>query len=535
MQALPLVDNFLPQLMMDRNPVAPHWGAEEAEGEEGGADAGLAALALLWTAIFQEQILPPEDAAAASPEPGGEMAKEIPSEGPRFMFSEKKAVLPDRGILLPELPREKETPIAVMTVPAEPRVETVKAEQPVRDAKQADPVPAPTPTESLLPELSASPELTQVPRPEASEGKQQDLRKDFSAEPRVVQPAQGKEVYPLPIVPQRETRKNPVEGAAPETPAAEPSHETVVHFVNRAHTRILNRPAPPTSLAPPPPLNPPAIEKADKPDRSIEEEPTREMEVAQAVRGTEVETPEKSDAEASPKEIRSEPEAEMPERLQSAVAQASVRPDDPETTSSRIDPETPVATAPLGSKPDPTAAQPEPARAEKPKAAQWTPPELPAKPPEREARTISIRIPLAETGSQRQHIDLVFHQRNQALSLHLQSPTPHLQRQMEASMPTLLDKLRGEDWVPQQADSSAGAATPTEALLRSTRSDAVVSAPLAAEFRREQILTTSETQNSQDSQESPAGRKDAQDQNHQRRDRKKESVWDHEFEEQFGA
>lgn len=75
--------------------------------------------------------------------------------------------------------------------------------------------------------------------------------------------------------------------------------------------------------------------------------------------------------------------------------------------------------------------------------------------PRGEAKTISIRIPLTEAdraGGQRRHVDVVFQHRNSDVTLQFRSPTGEIQRNIEDSIPALMERLRGEDWTakPQE-------------------------------------------------------------------------------------
>ncbi|MBM3762835.1 MAG: hypothetical protein FJW36_21630 [Acidobacteria bacterium] len=124
----------------------------------------------------------------------------------------------------------------------------------------------------------------------------------------------------------------------------------------------------------------------------------------------------------------------------------------------------------------PTTAKAAPAPA-KPTAFEEAVP-VPSPPPrslpasQREARTISIRIPLTDSsrsaGGQPRHLDLIFSQKNNDLSLQFFSPNTEIQRNIEESMPSLMDKLRAQNWTATSADPSI-ATQAAEPMLEARR------------------------------------------------------------------
>ncbi|MFN9298250.1 MAG: hypothetical protein ACK6DZ_11130, partial [Acidobacteriota bacterium] len=73
---------------------------------------------------------------------------------------------------------------------------------------------------------------------------------------------------------------------------------------------------------------------------------------------------------------------------------------------------------------------------------------LPGPPVSQEKKTIAIRIPLSEAnaGGARRHLDIVFEQKRNDLTLLIHSPSLDLQREVESAMPSLMERLRGENW-----------------------------------------------------------------------------------------
>jgi len=166
-----------------------------------------------------------------------------------------------------------------------------------------------------------------------------------------------------------------------------------------------------------------------------------------------------------------------------------------------------------------------------------TPPPPPnPTPASREAKTISIRIPFNDgngNGStSSRHIDLVFNQRSNDLTLQVHSPNGEMHRRIEESMPSLMDKLHAEDWTAKPAETAAAKAGEIS-FDGKRRVDNFLPVGGQAELVREAISTQSTTQHGYSFDDSPANRKDAQDQNQQGRNRKKDEAWQAEFDEQL--
>ena len=178
----------------------------------------------------------------------------------------------------------------------------------------------------------------------------------------------------------------------------------------------------------------------------------------------------------------------------------------------------------------PAAPKPAPARAPEPPPSQPT-----TSFGTRESKTISIRIPLSEpgwsSGSSVRHIDLVFQQKNQDLTLQFHSPSSDIQRSIEESMPSLMDKLRTENWGarPQEAQSGLAASEPVVEGRR--RTETVLSLTTPAELHREPINVAQSSSHGFSFDEQSSGRNGSQQQQ-QGRNRKREQAFQNEFDEQ---
>jgi len=146
------------------------------------------------------------------------------------------------------------------------------------------------------------------------------------------------------------------------------------------------------------------------------------------------------------------------------------------------------------------------------------------------AKTISIRIPFAEStpGEGARHIDLVFENRNNDLTLRFHSPTSEIQQRIEESMPALMDKLQTADWTAKPP-SPAGLGS-AEPLVDSRRRAEPATGP-AASFESNRAVAqggaSSQTGSSFDDQTSQ--RKDQPTQAQPGRNRKKERAWQFEL------
>ena len=99
-------------------------------------------------------------------------------------------------------------------------------------------------------------------------------------------------------------------------------------------------------------------------------------------------------------------------------------------------------------------------------------------------------------------------------------------------MPSLMDKLHAEDWTAKPAETAAAKAGEIS-FDGKRRVDNFLPVGGQAELVREAISTQSTTQHGYSFDDSPANRKDAQDQNQQGRNRKKDEAWQAEFDEQL--
>ncbi|WP_031497916.1 hypothetical protein [Bryobacter aggregatus] len=159
------------------------------------------------------------------------------------------------------------------------------------------------------------------------------------------------------------------------------------------------------------------------------------------------------------------------------------------------------------------------------------PPPLPV--PGREANTISIRIPFTDAGgSAARHIDLVFQNRNNDLTLQVYSPTAEIQQRIEASMPTLLDKLQTADWTAKPADLAQNHEVVLETRKRSDAGPIPAAIP---EVVRDIPGAASSPQAGFRFDEQGQGHKDQTPQSTPAKNRKKERVWQSEFDAQTEA
>ncbi len=153
---------------------------------------------------------------------------------------------------------------------------------------------------------------------------------------------------------------------------------------------------------------------------------------------------------------------ELPTQFPSSIA---VEPHGPAPSLMAPTPPTPIETSLIDKAPPPEAP-----------VARLAPlPQIQQQPTPSAAKTISIRIPFTSpgTGQTAQHIDLIFQNRNNDLTLQLHSPTTEIQQRIEESMPTLMGKLQTADWTAKPSESSVvepmpGSRKPAEAPANSS-------------------------------------------------------------------
>ncbi len=115
-------------------------------------------------------------------------------------------------------------------------------------------------------------------------------------------------------------------------------------------------------------------------------------------------------------------------------------------------------------------------------------------PAPREAKTISIRIPLtdgaASGGQATRHIDLVFQHRNQDLTLQFQAPSKEIQKNLEDSMSNLMNQLRSDNWVSKASETQPVHAGVEAALETPKRVENILTPAPAPDYQREAITTS---------------------------------------------
>jgi hypothetical protein len=228
--------------------------------------------------------------------------------------------------------------------------------------------------------------------------------------------------------------------------------------------------------------------------------------------------------------------------LEQTVPDATPLPDTPvlKTSSEAASP----SPAPHSLEPAPRAASgpapapppPPPAATQRTRAA-FVPEAPPAPLATREAKTISIRIPLndssAAIGAPARHLDLIFNQRNNDLTLQFTSPNTEIQGRIEESMPTLLNKLQTENWTARPAELAATLPQPDLGFDGRRRAESILPSPNQFDSMREPVVNAGTSSQGFNFDDSPAERKDAQNQSEQGRNRKKEQAWQNEFDEQL--
>ena len=169
------------------------------------------------------------------------------------------------------------------------------------------------------------------------------------------------------------------------------------------------------------------------------------------------------------------------------------------------------------------------AQPEAPVARPAPPPQQPLQlqPTPAAAKTISIRIPFTSSGKGEgaQHIDLIFQNRNNDLTLELHSPTTEIQQRIEESMPTLVGKLQTADWTAKPNESSIA-----EPILDS-RKRAESSANISRNFESAPPLAQSESSGQPGSRfdQNLSNRKENPTHAQPGRNRKKDRAWQFEI------
>lgn len=183
-----------------------------------------------------------------------------------------------------------------------------------------------------------------------------------------------------------------------------------------------------------------SMSKVD-PQRDATVEPTPEDEAVDPTSVRAEQAP-SNDQSESPLDLTKK---ELPAQFPSPIP---VEPHAPAPSLMAPTPPTRLETSPIDKAPPPPP--------ETPVARPAPPPQIQQQPTPSAAKTISIRIPFTspDTGQGAQHIDLIFQNRNNDLTLQLHSPTTEIQQRIEESMPTLMGKLQTADWTAKPSESS---------------------------------------------------------------------------------
>lgn len=596
---MPAVDVILPQLAQ---PQLPTQESRLEDGTAQASDGAMAAMAVLWASIFQQQILPTPEApvadasfrwdasqAALQQEASGILHAEAATLPAAAAKSPTAAVLVAADILgasgmsspsftaiavatgasaastaipLPE-PTAKAGAQELMATTIDPESPAGQVRSPksitglVAYAKAAPPLPQSEPAVAIVePKLAdpGSPFHEVLPSPDSRQIEPSQAAPLEKAKPRLsrhenltVLPMPVPEIAsPAPIAKASEavtTTNMPASPAAASTaaPAAAapvpmlktPNLETVVQLRRKAPERMLTNWSSEAASSisseaeSPSPVASPQAERLEDKTFPTLAAPSHEAEQAHIEPGqAETEPLVEASAQEVPHDLPRTSQGDEPSAAKVNTEDAPVLV--PLAESAKRDLATSSSNIPAPA-PRPQASRPQESLFSQSFAAA----------PAKEARTISIRIPLNEgpqigNGSAR-HIDLVFHQRSNDLTLQFQSPSGEIRQRIEEQMPSLLDKLRTEDWAAKSTD---GTQTPI-AMEQSAelvsdlrrRPDSMFPASASFESMREPLSTQSSNQHGSAFEDSPANRKDAQEQNQQGRNRKKEEAWQSEFDE----
>jgi len=161
---------------------------------------------------------------------------------------------------------------------------------------------------------------------------------------------------------------------------------------------------------------------------------------------------------------------------------------------------------------------------------------LPGPPVSQEKKTIAIRIPLSEAnaGGARRHLDIVFEQKRNDLTLQIHSPSLDLQREVESAMPSLMERLRGENWSAKASEPVMAARSGEGATELVRPIETLASGGAALENIRESLMNQNGSSSGFSFEDSPrqrGERRDDPEEPHPER----EETWRDEFVEQLGA
>lgn len=149
--------------------------------------------------------------------------------------------------------------------------------------------------------------------------------------------------------------------------------------------------------------------------------------------------------------------------------------------------------------------------------------------PQKETRTISIRIPLTDSsrasGAPTRHLDLVFAQKNNDLTLQFLSPNSEIQRNIEESIPALMDRLRTENWTNKTPDTSLMAQAAEPLLESKRRVESFVPTSSTLESFRDSIASPQATSQGFSFEDAPRERKRDAEQQNDSRNPKRDETW----------
>ena len=164
------------------------------------------------------------------------------------------------------------------------------------------------------------------------------------------------------------------------------------------------------------------------------------------------------------------------------------------------------------------------------------PPPLIQEPP-RETTTISIRIPFTEAGVSNgtRHIDLVFQNKNNDLTLQFHSPSTDIQQRIEDALPALLDKLQTADWAAKPAEPLVAGPSADLLLDMKKRAEPLAAAVLNAEPKSTVNSGESTAQTGSRSDDPAPNRRESSPQSQTGRNRKKDQAWQFEIDAETEA
>ena len=550
--------------------------AESTEAANGTAsDTGMAALLGMWATIFQQQVLPEPIAAGqgtAWQEGGNSAVSEAqasPSSGATEDSTRSGKGAPVLAADILSLVGGQAVQASILWQPVTASATTAVADEAESSTIAASIIapeasPLPTPLSSALPLQTAQPlststmeattENTQVLEaielelpslvPEAAP---EPARKDASIENPAMQstmtafepipsiPVQQKSKSPNPASEIVSGEKNIAANPAPipadlkVTPAIEPPPlETVVNLKRKVSERILPK-TPTVDFQP-------AVDEP-KEESSIVELAASVNPKPESAEPTATTAPHDPNVEAEAAAIQ-EPKLALEQTVPDAtpmqdapILKTSSEAASPSPAPHSLEPAPRAASGPTQAPPPPPAAAPQRTR------AAFVPEAPPTPLASREAKTISIRIPLndssAAIGAPARHLDLIFNQRNNDLTLQFTSPNTEIQGRIEESMPTLLNKLQTENWTARPAELAATVPQPDLGFDGRRRAESILPSPNQFDSMREPVVNAGTSSQGFNFDDSPAERKDAQNQSEQGRNRKKEQAWQNEFDEQL--